>query len=75
MEDIIKEIHSKAKKLEELQGRKRSILTIKNEKAMNITKQLSLKEKVLSSLNLYNHKSYKMRLLNIFIILKIEQIF
>ncbi|XP_046833401.1 probable kinetochore protein nuf2 [Vespa crabro] len=45
MEDIIKEIHSKAKKLEELQERKKSILTIKNEKAMNIAKQLSLKEK------------------------------
>lgn len=55
MEDIIKEIHSKAKKLEELQERKRNILTIKNEKAMNISKQLSLKEKVLF-LNLYNHK-------------------
>lgn len=52
MEDIIKEIHSKAKKLEELQGKKKSILTIKNEKAMNITKQLSLKEKVLLSLYL-----------------------
>ncbi|KAK2589260.1 hypothetical protein KPH14_007820 [Odynerus spinipes] len=45
MEDIITEIRSKGKLLEELQERKKEILTLKNEKAINISKQLSLKKK------------------------------
>lgn len=45
LEDIIAQIHSRGKLLEELQEKKMENLTLKNEKAIYMGKQLSLKEK------------------------------
>ncbi|XP_043502108.1 kinetochore protein Nuf2-like [Polistes fuscatus] len=45
IEGLINEIHGKAKQLEELQEKKKNVQTLINEKNLNISKQLSLKEK------------------------------